>query len=178
MTTINLIKPPKLAPGDKVAVVSPSWAGASVFPERYLAGKKQLEKEFGLVVVEAPNSMISTQENDDYPEKRAADINWAVQNDEIKAIIPVIGGDDAIRLLPFLDYATIKKHPKILLGYSDATVLHLAFLHAGIESIYGPTIMAGGFAENGGMLDYFINSVRETLFSTDIIGKIEPNMTG
>lgn len=178
MSVNDLIKPHKLQAGDKVAIVSPSWAGASVFHDRYLAGKKQLEEEFGLIAVEAPNSMISAQENADNPQKRAEDINWAVKNKEIKAIIPVIGGDDAVRLLPFLDYKAIRENPKILLGYSDGTALHLAFLHAGVRSVYGPTIMAGGFAENGGMFDYFKNSVRKTLFSTDVIGKIEPNMDG
>ena len=178
MSFADLIKPHKLAPGDKVAIISPSWAGASVYHDRYSAGIKQMEDEFGLIAVEAPNSMIDARENADNPQKRADDINWAVKNKEIKAIIPVIGGDDAVRLLPFLDYKAIRNNPKILLGYSDGTVLHLAFLHAGVRSIYGPAIMAGGFAENGGMFDYFKNSVRKTLFSTDIIGKIEPNMNG
>lgn len=178
MSVIDLIKPHKLVKGDKVAIVSPSWAGASVFPERYAAGKKQLEEEFGLIAVEAPNSMIGAEENAANPQKRAEDINWAVKNEEIKAIIPVIGGDDAVRILPYLDYEAIRKNPKILLGYSDGTVLHLAFLHAGVRSIYGPTIMAGGFAENGGMFDYFKNSVRKTLLSADVIGKIEPNTKG
>lgn len=178
MVVQNLIKPHKLVAGDKVAIVSPSWAGASVYPQRYAAGIKQLEEEFGLIAVQAPNAMLGVQENFDNPQKRAEDINWAVKNKQIKAIIPVIGGDDAVRLLPFLDYLAIKENPKILLGYSDITVLHLAFLHAGVRSIYGPAIMAGGFAENGGMMEYFKNSVKKTLFSTDVIGKIEPNMNG
>jgi muramoyltetrapeptide carboxypeptidase LdcA involved in peptidoglycan recycling len=38
--------------------------------------------------------------------------------------------------------------------------------------------MAGGFAENGGMFEYFKKSVRKTLFSTDVIGKIESNTDG
>ena len=80
----QLLKPSALNPGDKVAVVSPSWAGASVYPERYLAGKKQLESEFGLITIEAPNSMISVQDNADNPQKRAEDINWAIKNKEIK----------------------------------------------------------------------------------------------
>lgn len=178
MSFTDLIKPHKLTAGDKVAIISPSWAGASVFPDRYAAGIKQMEEEFGLIAVEAPNAMISAAENADNPQKRAEDINWAVKNKEIKAIIPVIGGDDAVRLLPYLDYDAIRANPKILLGYSDGTVLHLAFMHAGVESIYGPTVMAGGFAENGGMMEYFKNSVRRTLFTTDVIGKIEPNTSG
>ena len=178
MSVADLIKPQKLVAGDKVAIVSPSWAGAKVFPARYAAGKRQLEEEFGLIAVEAPNAMLGVEENAENPQKRAEDINWAVKNKKIKAIIPVIGGDDAVRLLPFLDYEAIKANPKILLGYSDTTALHLAFLHAGVRSIYGPAIMAGGFAENGGMFDYFIKSVRKTLFSSEIIGQIEPNMNG
>ena len=39
MSVINLVKPRKLATGDKVAIISPSWAGASVYYDRYLAGK-------------------------------------------------------------------------------------------------------------------------------------------
>ena len=178
MSVIDLLKPQKLQPGDKVAIVSPSWAGANVYPERYRAGISQLEAEFGLIAVEAPHAMLSVAENADNPQKRAADINWAVNNKEIKAIIPVIGGDDAVRLLPFLDYAAIRANPKILLGYSDTTALHLAFWHAGVRSIYGPTIMAGGFAENGGMFDYFKESVRKTLFSSEVIGEIKPNTAG
>ncbi len=175
---VQLIKPQKLKAGDKVAIISPSWAGASVFPERYAAGKKQLEAEFGVVAVEAPHAMLGVAENAANPQLRAADVNWAVNNDEIKAIIPVIGGDDAVRLLPYLDYAAIKAHPKILLGYSDNTVLHLAFLHAGVRSVYGPAVMAGGFAENGGMFDYCKQSVLKTLFSSAVIGEIAPNTAG
>lgn len=173
---MNLIKPKKLKAGDTVAAISPSWAGASVYPHRYEAGKRQLEKEFGLKVVEAPNALISVAENAGSPQKRAADLNWALSNDEVKAIIPVIGGDDAIRLLPYIDYSLIAKNPKILLGYSDTTILHLAFLHAGVQSVYGPTFMAGGLAENGGMLDFFKNSMTKTLFSASPIGVIDPNI--
>jgi len=46
-----MIKPPKLVSGDKVATVSLSWGGPAVFPQRYRAGVRQLENEFGLTVV-------------------------------------------------------------------------------------------------------------------------------
>ena len=45
MSFTDLIKPHKLAAGDKVAIISPSWAGASVFPDRYAAGIKQMEEK-------------------------------------------------------------------------------------------------------------------------------------
>ncbi len=48
-----MIKPPKLLPGDIVATISLSWGGALTFPQRYLAGKQQLQDTFGLQVVES-----------------------------------------------------------------------------------------------------------------------------
>ena len=96
MLLSDLIKPTKLEPGDTVAVISPSWAGASVYPERYLAGKKQLEEEFGLKVVEAPNTLISAEENFYNPKKRVDDLHWALTNKDVKAIIPMIGGENSI----------------------------------------------------------------------------------
>lgn len=178
MVLSGLIKPTKLEPGDTVAVISPSWAGASVYPERYLAGKKQLEEEFGLKVVEAPNTLISAEENFYNPKKRVDDLHWALTNKDVKAIIPMIGGDDSIRMLPYIDFDLIRNNPKILLGYSDNTVLHYAFLSAGVQPFYGPCMMCGGFSENGGMFDYFKDSVYKTLFSTFEIGEIKPNMNG
>jgi muramoyltetrapeptide carboxypeptidase LdcA involved in peptidoglycan recycling len=52
-----MIKPPKLNPGDKVATVSLSWGGPSVFPHRYETGKQQLQNEFGLQVVEMHHTL-------------------------------------------------------------------------------------------------------------------------
>jgi muramoyltetrapeptide carboxypeptidase LdcA involved in peptidoglycan recycling len=64
-----------------------------------------------------------------------------------------------------------------VLGYSDTTVIHLACLKAGLVSFYGPSIMAG-FAENGGMFPYMVDSVRKTLFSSAPVGRIAPNAAG
>ena len=66
-------------------------------------------------------------------------------------IVSTIGGEDSIRMLPFLDYSVIRQNPKVFLGYSDSTVTHFAFLKAGVTSFYGPSLMAG-FDENGGLL--------------------------
>jgi muramoyltetrapeptide carboxypeptidase LdcA involved in peptidoglycan recycling len=68
-------------------------------------------------------------------------------------------------------------NPKIVMGYSDTTIAHLACFAAGLVTFYGPAIMSG-FAENGGMFPYMVNSVRKTLFSSEPIGTIEPNTAG
>ena len=71
----------------------------------------------------------------------------------------------------------IKNNPKVFLGYSDTTVTHFAAYRAGLVSFYGPSFMAG-FAENGGMLPYMVDSVRRTLFSAEPVGVVQPNVDG
>lgn len=52
-----------------------------------------------------------------------------------------------IRLLPYIDFAVIRRHPKIFMGYSDTTVNHLMCWKAGLSSFYGPAVLSD-FAEN------------------------------
>ena len=91
----------------------------------------------------------------------------------IKGIISTIGGDDSIRLLPYLDLQVIRDNPKVFLGYSDTTVTHLACFKAGLVSFYGPSVMAG-FAEHGGIFPYTAASVRQTLFLPSRLGCFPP----
>ena len=172
-----LIKPRRLVPGDRIAAVTPSWGGPSMFPGRYEAGKRQLEETFGVTVVEMAHTLAPTDWIAANPKARAEDLMAAFADPSIAGIIATIGGEDSIRLLPHLDLEIIAKNPKIFLGFSDTTSLHLACHAAGLASFYGPSIMAG-FGENGGMHDFTIESVRRALFQTDPIGLVPPNMAG
>src|SRR3972149_1582024 len=98
-----MLKPSKLSPGDKVATVSLSWGGPSVFPGRYQAGVRQLESEFGLTVVERPHTLSDAGWLARNPEARAADLMQAFGDPSIKGIIATIGGEDSIRMLPYMD---------------------------------------------------------------------------
>jgi len=111
------------------------------------------------------------------PQARADDLMQAFADPSIKAIISTIGGDDSIRILPFLDLDVIRSNPKIFMGYSDTTVTHMACVKAGLVSFYGPSIMAG-FAENGGLFSYMVDSVYKALFSSSPMGSIAPNTEG
>jgi muramoyltetrapeptide carboxypeptidase LdcA involved in peptidoglycan recycling len=111
------------------------------------------------------------------PQARADDLMQAFADPSIKGIISTIGGDDSIRILPFLDLDVMRAHPKIFMGYSDTTITHMACVKAGLVSFYGPSIMAG-FAENGGMFPYMVDSVRRTLFSSAPVGSMAPNAEG
>jgi muramoyltetrapeptide carboxypeptidase LdcA involved in peptidoglycan recycling len=172
-----MIKPQKLKSGDTVATVSTSWGGPSVFPHRYQAGIDQLETEFGVHVIAMPNALRDAAWLARHPKARADDLMQAFADPSIRGIIATIGGEDSIRLLPYLDLKVIRNNPKIFLGYSDSTVSHMACYKAGLGSFYGPSIMSG-FAENGGMFSYMVDSIKQTLFSSKPIGEIKHNLSG
>jgi muramoyltetrapeptide carboxypeptidase LdcA involved in peptidoglycan recycling len=172
-----MIKPPKLNPGDRVAAVSTSWGGPATIPARYEAGKRQFEEAFSVQVVEMPHTLKSADWLDAHPQARAQDLMDAFRDPSIRAIVATIGGDESVRLLPYLDLEVIRRNPKIVLGYSDTTVTHFACLKAGLVSFYGPSVMAG-LAENGGILPYMERSLRRTLCQTETIGEIAANPDG
>ncbi|QQK77093.1 LD-carboxypeptidase [Salicibibacter cibarius] len=170
-----LIKPEKLRSGDKIATVSPSSgaAGDSNIRWRYNQGVKRLEDVFGLQVVPMPNSLKGSDYVYENPQSRAEDLMAAFKDQMIKGIISNIGGDDSIRLLPYIDFEVIRENPKIFLGYSDVTMPHMFCYKAGISSFYGPAILTD-FAENVEMDHYTVEMIQRTLFSDEIIGNIQP----
>ncbi len=172
-----MIKPKKLQQGDKIATISLSWGGAGEIPNRYKIGKRQIQKNFGLNVIETTNALKSAEWIYKNPKARAEDLMEALEDKSIKAIISNIGGEDSIRILPFIDFDIIKNNPKIFIGFSDSTVAHFCFYKAGVTSFYGTSTLVG-FAENNGMHQYQIDDINRTLFSHNIIGNINPNIEG
>ncbi|MGV9453397.1 S66 family peptidase [Streptomyces sp. NPDC003635] len=135
MTTISY--PPKPSPGDRIAVISPGAGLPGLFPHPFDLGLERLRKEYGLVPVEYP----TTRRMGATPQERAADVNAAFADPEIKVIMASIGGDDQITVLPFLDRELIRANPKPFFGMSDNTNL-LAFLYrTGIVGYHGATVM-------------------------------------
>lgn len=173
----QLIKPHKLNKNDTVATISLSWGGAGMFKDRYLYAKKLFEQTFGVKVIESPHSLCSPDELYNHPEWRLQDLMWAFENDEVKAVLTTIGGDDTIRLLSLMNgthFETMRKHPKIFMGMSDTTVNHFMCLKAGLSSFYSPALMFG-YAENGGIPDYIVKNTEKSLFSTEPIGTLTPS---
>lgn len=161
---MEYIKPKKLEKGDTVAIVSPSWGGPSVFPDVYENGLKILES-WGLKIKEYPTARANADLLRNNPKIRAKDINDAFSNPEVKAIFASIGGDDSIRILPYLNKEIISKNPKILMGYSDTTSLHVFCNQLGLVTFYGPSIMAG-FSQMKSLPKSFELHVKEILFSS------------
>lgn len=154
-----------------MAVVSPSWGGPGTFLARYETGKRQFMEAFGVEVIEMPHSLKSAEWLHLNPKARAQDLMAAFADPKIDGIITSIGGDDCVRLLPYLDLQILADNPKVFMGYSDSSVLHFACLKAGFTSCYGPSIMAG-FGESGGLFSYMKQAVERTLFSSEVVGEI------
>ena len=140
-----------------------------MFPHRYEEGKRQFEDTFGLEVVEAPHALKDDDWLYDNPKARAQDLHWALENPEIKGIISTIGGDESVRILPYIDLGVIRKHPKVFMGFSDTTITLTAFLLAEVVSFYGPAILTD-LAENGGIHPFVKKSLLQTLFKTESFG--------
>ncbi len=174
-----MIKPKKLKKGDKVAIVSLSsgLAGEEMFIHRYELGKKRLE-QLGFNVVTMKNALKGIEYLYNHPEKRAEDFMEAILDKDIKGIICNIGGDDTIRLLPYIDFEAIVNNPKVFMGYSDTTINHYMMQKAGIVSYYGPAVMTD-FAENNNMHTYTLKYINEVLLENreDIVIKSSDKWT-
>ncbi len=156
-TTLQI--PRKLSPGDQVAIISPSWAGAGVFPTVHEIGLRVLRDDLGLVPVEFP----TTRRPGATPIERARDINAAFSDRGIKAIMAVIGGSDQLTVLPHLDPRVIAANPKAFFGYSDNTNLLNYLWSLGIAGYHGGSTLVH-LARPGGVHPVFLDSLRHALF--------------
>jgi muramoyltetrapeptide carboxypeptidase LdcA involved in peptidoglycan recycling len=130
---LDLARPPKARPGDRIAVLSPSFAAAGAFPAVHEQAMRRLTEVTGLVPVEYPTTrMVGAS-----PEARAADINAAFADPLIRAILAVIGGEDQITVIPHLAADLARADPKPFLGTSDNTNLHQWLWANGVASFYG-----------------------------------------
>lgn len=161
-----MIKPEKLKRGDTVAVVSLSWGGLGdeKFIHKLDIATDYLKNEFGLNLITMPNTLKGSKFIYEHPELRAKDWMDAFKDPSVKAIISSCGGDDTIRLLPYINYDIIRNNPKIFIGFSDTTANHFMMYKAGVTSFYGPSLMHG-FAQYGGMYDYAIDAIKNILFN-------------
>jgi muramoyltetrapeptide carboxypeptidase LdcA involved in peptidoglycan recycling len=164
----ELVDPPLLSPGDRVAVISPSFAAPAHFPAIHEQAMNRLRDEFDLVPVE-----YASTRRDSTPAERAADLMAAFTDPEIKAVMATIGGDDQITVLPHLDAEAIRANPKRFLGYSDNTNLSNYLWHQGISSIYGGSTQV----HLGPVPDQLhLDSLRAALFGGDVL-LTEPERT-
>ena len=155
----DLTPPPKLAPGDRVAVVSPAYAAPADFPAVHEQGLLRLREVFGLEPVEYPTTRRHSSAAD-----RADDLMAAYADPGIRAVFATIGGDDQITVLPLLDPKPFQADPKPFFGYSDNTnLLNWLWTH-GVAGYHGMSTMVH-LARGGGVQPATLESLRAALFT-------------
>ncbi len=149
----------KLKQGDKVAVLSPSFAAPGKWPDVYQFGLERLRKNFGLEPVEFQ----TTKEIGANGEDRAKDLVKAFEDNEIKAVIASLGGDDQITYIKNLLKEPFINNPKPFFGYSDNTHFINHLWLCGIPSYYGGHLFTE-FAVQGSMDDFTVKYLKYALF--------------
>jgi muramoyltetrapeptide carboxypeptidase len=132
----GLVKPPRLRLGDTVGLIAP--ANATFLPVELDVARETLEA-LGLRVKAGAHLLDRYGYLAGRDADRAADVNALFADPDVHAVLALRGGWGSARLLPHLDYAAIRRHPKILMGYSDVTAL-LNAVHArtGMVTFHGP----------------------------------------
>ncbi|HUH34638.1 MAG TPA: LD-carboxypeptidase [Moheibacter sp.] len=128
-----------LRPKDKVAVIAPS---GRIF-EKDLEDNLQWLQSLDLEPVFGKNLFNDHYNGYHYAgnvEERTADLQWALDDDEIQAIWCARGGYGAVHLLDKINWEKFQRNPKWLIGYSDTTALHGHINAMGIGSIHGITV--------------------------------------
>lgn len=136
LTDQKLLLPEHLTEGDTIGIISPS---STIFDsESYEIAVENFEAmglkvKLGKYVKSRYGHLAGTDE------ERASELNTMFADSEIKAIVALRGGSGAARILTQIDYDIIAKNPKIFIGYSDITALHLAiYTKTGLVTFHGP----------------------------------------
>jgi len=163
ITTSKITKPPMLKQGDKVGMVAP--ASNAYEPEEILIAKETME-QYGFEVelgknINAQNGYLAGTDA-----QRAEDVNTMFRRPDIKGIMTFSGGYGCSRILPFLDYAAIRKNPKVIIGHSDITALLLGIhRQTGLITFHGSSGLTG-------VNQYAIASFKNTIMSPKSIGQV------
>ena len=172
MTT--LLKPDRLNFGDTIGIIAP--ASAPPDPQAVDRAAVALES-FGFRPKLAKNVRARLGFLAGTDRERAADVMQMFADKKVKAIICLRGGYGASRILARLDYALIRRNPKILSGYSDITSLHCALAKkVNLVSIHAP-MLNGGLQAND-LPEFTRRSFFRTVMEAKPAGSIRKGYTG
>ncbi|MGW0608943.1 S66 peptidase family protein [Streptomyces sp. NPDC002788] len=161
-----LVRPPRLAPGARVAVVAPSGP----VPEERLQAGLDILRGWDLDPVVAPH-VLGRHDELGYlagtDEQRAADLQHAWCDPSVAAVLCARGGYGAQRTVDLLDWDAMRAAgPKVFAGFSDITVLHQAFAtRLGLVTLYGPAAAGVDFLKNARAQEH----LRATLFEPETV---------
>lgn len=137
---MRMIKPQALKRGDVIGICAPASPPGS--EESLNRGIRYIE-QLGYRVEPGRNIFRKRGYLAGTDLQRASDLNELFADRRVRAIFTVRGGYGSHRILPLLKYTLIRRNPKILVGYSDITALHLALLtKAGLVTFTGPMVVS------------------------------------
>lgn len=156
------LRAPALKVGDTIAFVAPAGPVELKPVERYA---KQLEAA-GFRVLVPPNIERKWEYLAGTDEERADELNTAIRNPDVNAIFAIRGGFGLTRILDQIDYDSLRKSPKVVVGYSDLTALHLAIARKiQLISFHGPMPMSNLWQEDAPKYQYANDTFRRTIFA-------------
>jgi muramoyltetrapeptide carboxypeptidase len=159
-----MIIPPKLKKNDLVAIVSPSGRINSDLIDN---AKSKLEQR-GYRVIVFKNAKGNYFQYAAKDSERLDDFQQALDDPNVGCIFCARGGYGAIRIVDKLDFSSIKKSPKWLVGFSDITILHSALQNIGLAAIHGP--MANSLSENDIIAEkYLFQALEGNTLNYDLI---------
>jgi muramoyltetrapeptide carboxypeptidase len=139
----SLVKPPRLKEGAVVGLIAPGGVVDDALIEKCVRNLEAL----GFKGRPGANIRAARGGYAGSVEQRLDDFHAMFRDREIEAVWAARGGSGCLALLPRIDYAAIRRSPKILIGYSDITALHLALhRHAGVVTFHGP-VASSTFSE-------------------------------
>ena len=164
-----LLKPRRLFEGATVGLVSP---GGVVSNESDVEEVEETLRELGLHTVRGRHVLAQFGYLAGSDEDRASDLHRMFADRNVDAVLALRGGWGCNRILPLLDYELIRRHPKILMGFSDITSLLIAlYARSGLVTFHGPV---GISTWNEFTLDY----VRRILYDADEVVLSNPRHIG
>ncbi len=156
---MNFKKLQKLKRGDKVAILSPSFAAPGKWSHVYQLGLQRVREVFELEPIEFP----TTSKIGATTAERSKDLVDAFENKEIKAVIASLGGNDQVTYIKNLPSEPFVNNPKPFLGFSDNTHFMNHLWLNGIPSYYGGALFTQ-FAMQGKMDEFTVNYLKKALF--------------
>lgn len=134
---MKFITPPALTKGDLIGIIAPS----SVTHQKSIAPGIRMLERAGFDVAVHPQTFKTRKSSAGTRTQKLAALNDFIFNDDIRAVIAARGGNHALDLLDGVDYAAIRKHPKIYMGFSDTTALLNAIAaRSALVTIHGPVL--------------------------------------
>ena len=162
-----MLKPKRLKLGDTIGVVAP---GSPTTEEKVEKVYNKLTK-MGFKVVMGKSCYSKYGYLAGRDEIRAEDLNNMFGDKEINGIICLRGGYGTIRILDLLDYSLIRKNPKVFVGYSDITALHIAINKlSNLVTFHGPMAASDLI---GDISDFSLNSLYNSIFNEQFNPSIE-----